>query len=184
MTWDDRHADSPYPAPDAWLASLAPLLAAATPGPVLDLACGLGQNALWASSLGGDVLGVDGSSAALERARAEAARRGLTARFEPWDVEARGLPPGPWGAVLLFRFLDRSLFGLMADSLTPGGWLAWKTHLDHPLRGDSARPRRPEFLLRPGELLSAAAGLTVLEYREEASSGGALARLVARRPPA
>ncbi|MDW7711699.1 MAG: class I SAM-dependent methyltransferase [Deferrisomatales bacterium] len=185
--WDRRHGAAGRPSPDPWLVSLAPILGAGLPGPVLDLACGLGQNTLWAASLGLEAVGVDASEEALRRAREEARRRGVPASFQRCDLEGAGaLPviPGGWGAVLVFRFLHRPLLRLLPDALAPGGLLAYRTHLRHPLRGEAARPRRAAFLLEPGELLRSAAGLVPLEYREWGRAGDAWAALLARRPGA
>jgi SAM-dependent methyltransferase len=51
-------------------------------GAVLDIGCGTGEHALLAASLGLAATGVDTSPEAIELARAKAAERGLTARFE------------------------------------------------------------------------------------------------------
>lgn len=187
MTWNRRHSHSPAARVDPWLACLGPALCSELPGPVLDLACGLGQNALWLAGLrmkGIDVLGVDASAVAVARARAEARKVGLPARFEVWDTRGVGLPPGGWGAVLVFHFLDRSLFPGIEAALEPGGLLACKTHLRHALRGPAAHPRRAAFLLESGELLGAFPTLRTVEYREWAVQGEAFAALLARRPTA
>lgn len=55
-------------------------------GRVLDAGCGTGEHALLAAALGCEAIGVDLSEAALERARAKATERGLTARFERRDL--------------------------------------------------------------------------------------------------
>ena len=186
MTWNERHAHlRPQPA-DPWLTSLGPLLGSTLPGPVLDVACGQGRNALWVAGLQGvdapSIVGVDASEVAVSRARAEGARLRLRVRFEVRDVSSQGLPQGDWGAILVCHFLDRSLFPTLQSALAPGGLLAYKTHLRHPLRGAAARPRRPAFLLDSGELLSAFPALRILEYRESAAPGHALSTLLARRP--
>jgi SAM-dependent methyltransferase len=55
-------------------------------GRVLDSGCGTGENALLAASRGADVIGIDVAPTAIARARAKAAKRGLTVRFEVADV--------------------------------------------------------------------------------------------------
>lgn len=55
-------------------------------GRVLDSGCGTGENALLAASRGADVVGIDVAPTAIMRARAKAAERGLTARFEVADA--------------------------------------------------------------------------------------------------
>jgi SAM-dependent methyltransferase len=55
-------------------------------GRVLDVGCGTGEHALLAAARGADAVGVDMSPRAIEHARAKAAERGLTARFEVADA--------------------------------------------------------------------------------------------------
>jgi SAM-dependent methyltransferase len=55
-------------------------------GRVLDCGCGTGENALLAASRGADVTGIDLAPTAIAQARAKAADRGLSARFEVADA--------------------------------------------------------------------------------------------------
>ena len=55
-------------------------------GHLLDAGCGTGENALLAAAHSADVVGVDVSPTAIARARAKAAERGLSARFEVADA--------------------------------------------------------------------------------------------------
>jgi ubiquinone/menaquinone biosynthesis C-methylase UbiE len=50
-------------------------------GPVIDVGCGTGENALELSSRGLQVVGVDAAPRAIEKARAKALERGLAAEF-------------------------------------------------------------------------------------------------------
>jgi SAM-dependent methyltransferase len=55
-------------------------------GRLLDSGCGTGENTLMAAARGADAFGVDVATPAIERARAKAAERGVTARFEVASV--------------------------------------------------------------------------------------------------
>jgi cyclopropane fatty-acyl-phospholipid synthase-like methyltransferase len=55
-------------------------------GHLLDAGCGTGENTLMAAAHGADAMGADVSPAAIARARAKAAERGLSARFEVADA--------------------------------------------------------------------------------------------------
>jgi cyclopropane fatty-acyl-phospholipid synthase-like methyltransferase len=55
-------------------------------GHLLDAGCGTGENALLAAAYSADVVGADVSPTAIARARAKAAERGLSARFEVADA--------------------------------------------------------------------------------------------------
>jgi len=55
-------------------------------GAILDIGCGTGEHTVHLAALGHDVLGVDGSTGAIEQARAVAAERGVNARFARGDA--------------------------------------------------------------------------------------------------
>jgi hypothetical protein len=80
------------------------------------------------------------------------------------DIEA-----GPWplpgrrfDAVLVTNYLWRPLLPLIIDSVATGGVLLYETFADG--QQTVGRPSRPDFLLQPGELLAACAGLHVVAY--------------------
>ncbi len=81
-------------------AVLADVTADLTPGSVLDIGCGEGGDALWLAGRGWTVTAVDVSATVLERARAQAAERGLIANvtFEKCDV-SQSLPGGSFDLV-------------------------------------------------------------------------------------
>jgi SAM-dependent methyltransferase len=55
-------------------------------GEVLDIGCGLGDNAIYLASRGHSVTGLDGSPAAIEEARRRAATAGVTVTFDVADA--------------------------------------------------------------------------------------------------
>ena len=69
-------------------------------GDLLDVGCGTGEHALMAAAGGANVLGVDLAATAIERARAKATERGLSARFEVGDVLTMPLPRAAFDSVL------------------------------------------------------------------------------------
>lgn len=169
---------SEEPLPDDWLLGVAPALKARGAARALDVACGRGANAAWFERRGFQVLGVDVSTEALTYAARLSEATGARVAFALRDLEREGLPEGPWDAIVVFHYLQRDLFGALAEHLAPGGLLIYKTHLAHGLRGE-APPHRKDFLLEPGELLHAFRVLRVLEYREWATTGNAYAALLA-----
>jgi len=55
-------------------------------GRVLDVGCGTGEHVMLAASRGAEAMGVDVAELAIERARAKARQRGISAMFEVGDV--------------------------------------------------------------------------------------------------
>lgn len=63
------------------------LEAAGRIGPtVIDVGCGTGENTLWMAQRGHEAWGVDNVEAAVEKAKAKAAERGITATFRVADA--------------------------------------------------------------------------------------------------
>ncbi len=128
----------------------------------LDLACGSGRHLRLLAGDGAAVTGVDRDADAL------AALAGLSDRVElieadieqgPWPLEGR-----TFDVVVVTNYLWRPLLGRVVEAVAPGGWLIYETFTDG--QQTVGRPARPEFLLRPGELLAAVADLRVIAYED------------------
>jgi SAM-dependent methyltransferase len=168
-------------------AELERLRAAAALGPVLDLACGSGRNALGVAEAGVRVVGLDRDRERLGILARAALECGLRVPLLCADLEGGlGIPLASesCGAVLVFRYLHRPLAGEIERVLHPGGLLLYETFtLRH--RDVAQHPRNPAFLLEPGELLRLFGGLEPLRAEEalvQAPAPEAVARLVARKP--
>jgi cyclopropane fatty-acyl-phospholipid synthase-like methyltransferase len=97
-------------------------------GRVLDAGCGTGENALMAAAHGADVTGVDVSAVAIQKARAKAAERGISARFEVGDALDLGAVGAGFDAAIdsgmfhVFGDDDRARYvASLAAALTAGG---------------------------------------------------------------
>lgn len=169
-----RHYTPGTPDPDPWLVRHARPL---PPGTALDVACGLGQNAIWLASQGHRVIAVDGSYTALRHGYARARAEGLGTRvlFVQADLDRFSLLPATFDLIVVMRFLARPLVPMLIAALRPGGHLLYATYTLHRLQ---RHPHlNPDYLLAPGELRELFTDLNVLVYEEE----GEWARLVARR---
>jgi SAM-dependent methyltransferase len=183
--WDERHrAAAAVPEPAQVLLQWAHLLPPG--GCALDLACGLGGNALWLAERRFRVCAWDLSPVAIERLAAVAADRGLTLKAEVRDLTARPPEPDAFDLIVVTHFLDRSLAPAIAAALRPRGLLYYQTFNREPV--STRGPSNPAYRLAPNELLELFRGLVVRVYRDEGRIGDTsqglrdLAQLVAQRP--
>ncbi|GAP37547.1 putative SAM-dependent methyltransferase Bucepa02006346 [Piscinibacter sakaiensis] len=166
---------APALAPSAWVCRWSADLRA--PTRVLDLACGSGRHVRWLAGRGHAVTAVDRDAAALAGLRGLAGVEALQADVEagPWPLAGRR-----FDLVLVTNYLWRPLWPALRDSLADGGRLVCETFgVDQARIG---RPSNPDFLLRPGELLAACAGLHVVAFEQgpEVDAQGRLLRHVQR----
>lgn len=162
-------------APSAWLLRWAHLL---PPGAtVLDLACGGGRHLAWLTAQGHVVTGVDHDAAAVAPWREHAEIIVADIEAGPWPLGERR-----FDAVVVTNYLWRPLLPTIVQSVADGGVLIYETFAAG--QETVGRPSRPDFLLRPGELLAAAAPLQVVAYENGFLSGPDrfVQRIVAVRP--
>jgi SAM-dependent methyltransferase len=129
-------------------------------GLVLDLAAGNGRHSSMLIERGFAVRAVDRDISALltlAGPRCEVSQVDLETGA-PWLLGAR------YDGVVVTNYLYRPLLPAIANALASGGVLIYETFA----RGNErlGRPRNPDFLLRPGELLQAFARLTVIAFEE------------------
>lgn len=127
--------------------------------PVLDVACGLGRHLRWFAALGHPVTGVDRSPEAAKAAMAVGEALCADIENAPWPLTGR-----QFGAVVVTNYLWRPLLPVIIASVAPGGVLIYETFASG--NATVGKPARPEFLLQPGELLSACAGLRTVAYED------------------
>lgn len=183
--WDLRHTGNDHPAqPCAVLADNAHLLP--RQGTALDLACGLGGNALFLAKLGLRVSAWDLSPVAIHRLRAEAATRRLDIDARERDVIVNPPKSAVFDVIVVSHFLERGLATAIAGALRPDGLLYYQTFTREAVTDQG--PSNPTYRLASNELLRLFAGLLVRVYREEGRLGDTsrgfrdLVQLVAQRP--
>lgn len=145
---------SPLP-PSAWVQRWSHVLD--TQASVLDVACGSGRHLAWFAARGHPVCGVDIDTAVAADKVPQAELLQADIENAPWPLHGR-----QFGAVLVCNYLWRPLFPDLLASIAPGGVLIYETFS----KGQElvGRPRRPAFLLHPGELLQVCADLQVVAY--------------------
>ena len=144
--------------PSPWVQRWAELLPKSAS--VLDVACGSGRHTRWLAQRGCHVTAVDRDNEAVAGLRE-------LAEVKIADIEEG---PGPFtgrmfDAVVVTNYLWRPLLPTLVGSVAPGGMLIYETFVvGHETVG---RPSRPDFLLRPGELLEAVTPrLRVVAYED------------------
>ncbi len=164
------------PAASQWVQRFAGLIRPG--GRVLDVACGSGRHLRWLAAQGFSLTGIDRDPAAAEGAPAGA--RVVIADIEaaPWPLAAER-----FDGVVVTNYLWRALWPALRGALADDGVLIYETFA----RGQETvgKPSRPDFLLQPGELLSAFAGLHVVAFEDgfEATGPRFVQRIVAVNAP-
>ncbi|MBF0422614.1 MAG: class I SAM-dependent methyltransferase [Magnetococcales bacterium] len=138
-------------------------------GSALDLASGLGGNALLLASHGLHTRAWDLSDVAIQRLNLQASSLDLPLLAEVRDVIASPPEPNSFDCIVVSRFLHRTLAQPIIDALKPGALLLYQTFTVE--KKPSVGPSRHDFLLGVNELLRMFAGLRLLVYREEGRQG-------------
>ena len=153
--------------PSAWVKRWSHLVK--PQGTVLDVACGYGRHAYYFYEKNHAVALVDRAQAAIDSIAIPAhACEKVTADIEngPWPFTGR-----QFDAVVVTNYLWRALMPALLASLSPGGVLIYETFA----AGNETvgKPSRPDFLLRPGELLDICKDLRVVAFEDGFLAGAA-----------
>ena len=148
-------------AASSWVVRFASLVPAG--GTVLDVACGAGRHTLLFLERGHRVLAVDRDVSGLADLRAHP-------HLETVELDLESGGPFPladrrFAGVVVTNYLHRPILTDLVAAVAPSGSLIYETFAEGNER--FGRPRRADFLLRPGELLEAVDGvLRVVAYED------------------
>jgi len=140
-----------------WLRRWAHLIRPA--GSVLDVAAGSGRHTRWLAARGHAVTAVDRDAAAIDTLRAVAEVIVADIEKDDWPLAGR-----TFDAVVVTNYLWRPLLPTLVASVGSGGVLLYETFATG--NETVGRPANPQFLLAPGELLAASAGLRTVAYED------------------
>lgn len=145
-------------APSIWVNRFLPLIKPG--GLVLDLAAGSGRHIRLLRDCGFAVCAVDRDTTALLAFAGPCCE----VRRIDLDTDDRRQLGDDYDGIIVTNYLHRPLLPAIARALAPGGVLIYETFA----RGNECfgRPRNPDFLLRPSELLEAFTTLTVVAFEQ------------------
>jgi cyclopropane fatty-acyl-phospholipid synthase-like methyltransferase len=175
--WETRFRAPGYAfgkAPNAFLKAQAQQLPAG--GKALSVADGEGRNGVWLAEQGLDVLAIDFSPTALEKARALAAERGVWLRTELADVSTWRWPADEFDVVaaIFTQFVAPAerpaFFANLKRALKPGGVLLIQAYRPEQLQYKTGGPSDPERLYTRALLEGAFGDMTQLDIREHDSA--------------
>jgi SAM-dependent methyltransferase len=149
--WNRRYAGTEL----VWTAQPNRFLVAETehlrPGRALDLACGEGRNAVWLAERGWEVVGVDFSDVALEKARALADAGGVDASWVHADLLDFEPSRGAFDLVVAFYLqlpsnVRAPVLRRAADAVASGGTLLVVAHDSSNLESGYGGPQEARVL--------------------------------------
>ena len=141
-------------------------------GAALDLACGLGGNAIFLAEQGLAVTAWDISIVAIDKLSTYAVQQGLNINARQEKIVADSFTECSFDVIVVSRFLDRTLSDAIIDALKPEGLLFYQTFTRE--KSSSKPPNNPDYLLTENELLALFSPLRVIFYREDALIGDQL----------
>ena len=172
-SWDERYASEDYlfgTEPNAFLVSQRDLL---KPGmSCLAVADGEGRNGVWLAQQGLQVLSVEASAVALEKAKKLARQRGASIEFEQAD-----LAQWQWGenrfdlvAAIFIQFappaLREQMFAGIKRCLKPGGLLLLQGYTPRQLEYKTGGPPLAENMYTADLLRNAFGEMEIIHLRE------------------
>ncbi len=138
-------------------------------GRALDLACGLGANAILLAKQGLQVDAWDIADVAVASLQETALKQQLSIQAGVRDVETYPPDAGTFEVIVVSYFLARGIIPALIQALEPGGLIYYQTFTQQ--RVSDRGPQRTEFRLAEQELLQLFSGLQAVFYREEGRIG-------------
>jgi 2-polyprenyl-3-methyl-5-hydroxy-6-metoxy-1,4-benzoquinol methylase len=138
-------------------------------GKALELACGIGANAIFLANQKLQVDAWDISTVALKKLDEYSRANNLSISTSVRDVEKMPPEKNSFDVVAVSQFLHRPTFHTLCESLRIEGLLFYQTFTLE--KAYQTGPTNPDFLLGKNELLNLCKGLEILVYREEGVQG-------------
>ncbi len=182
--WNQRYTGGQHPHDGPPSPLLRRWLSRLPRGRALDVATGLGRNAIFLARAGFKVDAVDFSRVGLRIARHRARRAGVRVRWIEADFDTWQIPRARYAVVVDAFYTNRGRLADLKASVKPGGVVLVETHLRSASR--TARRGHRRYGVRRGELGRWFRDWEILAVEEgrfvDHGALHALSRVVARRP--
>ena len=188
--WNEKHASCKplsIVQPDQWLGEAIQVIETVSGtevplGSVLDIACGLGHNAIWLARQGWQVDAVDISASGLKLARQCATANDVSVSWIEADLDEWTPTVNEYDLAIVFRFLDRDTVPrVVRSALRSGGWLVYETLSAAQCNRPDSHISNPAFTLTPGELSTLFPEFDVVAHREDVLHDRTVERFLGRR---
>ncbi len=138
-------------------------------GKALDIACGLGSNALFLAEQGLVTDAWDISPIAIEKLQQTALQRALPLTATQTDLSTLKPATEQYDVIVVSHYLDRPFCHTIISMLKPEGLLFYQTFTAEKVSPEG--PSSPAFVLAKNELLQLFSALELIVYREEGLVG-------------
>ena len=133
-------------------------------GTALDLACGLGGNAILLAQHGLSTYAWDISQQAIDALKTYCSKNSISLNTEARDVERQPPKANTFDVICVSYYLERDLVSNLIAALKPKGLLFYQTFVHESV--SNSGPKNPKYRLRENELLSLFSSLHILAYQE------------------
>lgn len=138
-------------------------------GSALDLACGMGGNAILLAGHGLATSAWDISATAISTLDATVKQQGIPIITRVVDVVKNPPPCDSFDVIVVSRFLERQLIPDIKMAIRANGLIFYQTYTRN--RVNAKGPKNPDYLLEDNELLRLFHDYQILAYREEGTTG-------------
>ena len=133
-------------------------------GIALDLACGLGGNAILLAQRGLTTYAWDISQQAIDVLQAYCSKNSISLCTEVRDIERKPPKVNAFDVICVSYYLERELVSNLIAALKPRGLLFYQTFVHESVSSNG--PKNPKYRLQENELLTLFSSLHILVYQE------------------
>lgn len=149
---------------------------------VLDLGMGEGRNAVYLASIGHNVVGIDISSVAVEKAHALAKENGVKIKGIVANIKDYRFNESEFDAIICFYYVERTLLKEMMKWVKPGGLIFFEAYTKEDKKESQGKIQNKLYLLKPQEVLSMFPGWRVLKFEEPLHQARNYSSIIVQRP--